>query len=121
MESVLAWPFLALPFVVGTLGCLLLVVAGRRYVGGRIEAARGPARRAGWLLLAGDGSLALLAAWAALIGPFSPSWAGLIGAASFGAAGFAGLLGGLSGKPRPADCFATLLHVAGACLLITAA
>ena len=63
----------------------------------------------------------LLAAGAALGRPAAPSWAGLAGAALFVAAGIVGLLGGLSGKPRPADGFAALLHAAGSCCLIVAA
>jgi hypothetical protein len=109
------------PFVLGTVGCLLLLRAGRSYVRGRLESARALGRRAGWLLLAGDASVALLAAVAVLGGYDAPSWVGLGGAALFGAAGWVGWIGGLAGKPRPADLFAALLHVAGAVFLIAAA
>jgi len=109
--------FLA-PLLAGTAGCLLLLAAGRRYVRGRLDAARDLGRRAGFLLVAGDASLALLVAVEALGGSVRLSWTGLAGAASFGAAAAVGLLGGLSGKPRPADGFAAALHVAGACCLL---
>jgi len=120
MHSTLAMPILAAPFLAGTSGCLLLAVAGRRYVRGRIATARRLGRRAGWLLLVGDGSLALFAAAAALRGPAAPAWPGLAGAAAFGAAGLVGLLAGLSGKPRPADGVAAALHAAGAGLMLAA-
>lgn len=120
-QTIPAIPLFLAPFLLGTLGCLLLLAAGRRYVRGRLDSARGLGRRAGWLLLAGDGSLGLLAAAAALVGPTPTSWAFPAGALLLGAAGVVGLLGGLSGKPRPADGFAAALHVAGACCLLAAA
>lgn len=114
-------PLFLAPFLVGTTGCLLLLAAGRHYVRGRLDPARRLGRRAGWLLLGGDALLGLLAAGAALGRAAAPSWTGLAGAALLLAAGAVGLLGGLSGKPRPADGFAALLHVAGACCLFVAA
>jgi hypothetical protein len=121
MQTSIPAPLFLAPFLAGTAGCLLLLAAGRRYVRGRLEPARRLGRRAGWILLAGDGLLGLLAAGAALGRPPAPSWTGLAGAVLLLAAGAVGLLGGLSGKPRPADGFAALLHAAGAgCLFVAA-
>lgn len=120
-QTMLIAPLFLAPFLLGTVGCLLLLAAGRRYVRGRLDAARRLGRQAGWLLLAGDGCLAFFAAAAALVGPAPAAWAVPAGALLLGAAGVVGLLGGLSGKPRPADGFAAALHVAGACCLVVAA
>jgi hypothetical protein len=111
----------AVSLLLGTVGVTVLLRAGRDYVRGDLDGARRTGRRGGWLLCAGDTALALFvtAAWlsgAALSGP-----SGLPGAVLAAAAGFAGLLGGLSGKPRPAGEIAALLHFATALCVAFAA
>jgi hypothetical protein len=108
-ESILI-PVVVLLFLVGSSGCLVLLRAGRDYADGRLDVARRRGRRGGRLMCAGDAVLAVVVAVT------TPT-----GAALAAAAGFVGLLGGLSGKPRPSGEFAALLHLAAGCWILFAA
>jgi hypothetical protein len=77
-----------------------LLRAGRAYARGELERSRRPARRAG---------LAAAAASAAAAALIATESGGLPCAALAAASGAAALLGGLSGKPRPAGEWGALL------------
>jgi len=85
--------------MVAATGFLLLLLAGRREAGGELREAARLARLGGWPALAGAASLALLSS--------------ALPALLFALSGFAGLLAGLSGKPRPTGQIAAILFAAG--------
>lgn len=99
-----------------TMGCGLVVSAGRREADGGLVEAKRLARRGGWLatlgsLVAGVGALALPEA--------AGSWR-FVAAGLLLAAGFAALLAGLSGKPRPTGWLALALLAGGAAVGVVA-
>jgi hypothetical protein len=102
----------ALFLVSGTVGVAVLLRAGRDYVRGDLDGARRSGRKGAWLLGVGNIVLAAFVVSAWLSGMALPGPTALPGAILALAAGFAGLLGGLSGKPRPAGEIAALLHFA---------
>jgi hypothetical protein len=87
------------------MGCGMVVSAGRMEAEGRLEAARRRARQGGFL--AALGSLLAAVGAAAL-----PAQGGVVAALML-ASGFAALLAGLSGKPRPTGWAALALLLAG--------
>ena len=90
--------------LVAATGFLIILLAGRREARGKLQEARRLARLGGWPALAGALSVALLSsALPALLLAF---------------AGFAGLLAGLSGKPRPTGQIAAILFAAVLLLLV---
>lgn len=96
-----------------TAGALALVAAGRREAAGRLRPARRLARPAGFLLAAGAATTALgrlIAVAVEVAGP-GPDGFDLAGALLAGGAAVLGLLGALSGKPRPAAGFAAGLWI----------
>lgn len=98
---------------VAALGCHLVLHAGRE------ESSRGEAPR--HLLRAGGKLMLVGAALAAgLCGIALASWAALPGALACAAGGFAGLLAGISGKPRPSGPLAAMLYAVGVVLLCAA-
>jgi len=92
------------------MGCALLLRAGRLEAEGRLEDARRGARHGGFLAALGS-LVAAAGAWAV---PATARAAGGLGAGLLLGSGFAALLAGLSGKPRPTAWAALLLGVAGA-------
>lgn len=97
-------------------GCGMVVQAGRLEAEGRLVEARRVARNGGFL--AALGALVAAAGAGAL-----PEAAGVPRGAVAGlmlASGFAALLAGLSGKPRPTGWAAAALMVAGAVVAIAA-
>ena len=99
--------------IVAATGFLLILLAGRREARGDLGAARRLVRLGGWPALAGALSLALLS------GGASPR--AIYCALLFSFSGCAGLLAGLSGKPRPTGQIAAVLYVAGLLILVAAA
>ncbi len=94
------------------LGCGMVVGAGRMEAEGRLEEARRRVRQGGFL--AAVGSLLAAVGSAAL-----PTNGGLVAALVL-ASGFAALLAGLSGKPRPTGWAALALLVAGVVVALLA-
>jgi hypothetical protein len=102
-------------FLIGGLfatpGAFLVLVAGRAEHGGDLARARRVTRRGGFLM-AGGALVSIVAdlttVWLGAVPPESASfiWASLTTAA---AAGIAGLLAGLAGKPRPTGYLAAAL------------
>ena len=95
-----------------TVGCCLMLRAGALESRGQLSRARRRARLAGLTLFAGT----LLQAGAGTlvrIRSLDDSAVWLSGTGLLIAAGVAGLLAGLSGKPRPSGYLAVLLYVAG--------
>jgi hypothetical protein len=115
------WLFL-LGGLLATPGAFLVLVAGRAEHAGVIERARRVVRRGGFLV-AGGALVAVVANIATLsLTGFStaeafPLWASLITAA---AGGFAGLLAGLAGKPRPTGYLSAALLVTSVVTWLTA-
>ena len=97
--------------IVATTGFLLILLAGRREARGDLQESRRLVRLGGWPALAGSFSLAMLGGIAGAQAIYS--------AILFCLSGFAGLLAGLSGKPRPTGQIAAILFLAG--LLVLAA
>jgi hypothetical protein len=97
--------------IVAATGFLLILLAGRREARGRLRESRGLVRLGGWPALAGSFSLALLGGIAEAQAIYS--------ALLFCFSGFAALLAGLSGKPRPTGQIGAILFLAG--LLVLAA
>lgn len=91
--------------------CAALVHAGAREGRGDLESARRIARPAGFL--AACAALAQLALAVAWTWSGSASTWGIIGALAVIASGWAALLAGLSGKPRPTGWAAAVLVVCG--------
>ena len=97
--------------LLSTPGAFLVLAAGRAEHAGDLERARRVARRGG-LLMIGGAVVAIAAGgwtlWGAGLQQVNASllWAGPVTAA---AAGFAGLLAGLAGKPRPTGYLAAAL------------
>jgi len=92
------------------LGWWLVLAAGRSEQRGDLATARRQVRRGGFLLLATAPPRLLAAGW--LLGG-AAGWGGV----ALGLAGaFAGLLAGLSGKPRPSGPAGLALAVAGAAI-----
>ncbi len=97
--------------LLSTPGALLILAAGRAEHAGDLERARRVARWGGFLMIGGAvvaiaaGGLTLLDAGIQRVHA-SLLWAGPVTAA---AAGFAGLLAGLAGKPRPTGYLAAAL------------
>lgn len=91
------------------MGCGMLLRAGRLEAGGRLEEARRAGRHGGFVAALGS----LVAAAGAGMMPEAGGSARGVVAALFLAAGAAGLLAGLSGKPRPTGWAAIALLVAG--------
>jgi hypothetical protein len=97
--------------LLATPGAFLVLAAGRAERAGDLERARRVARRGGFLMAGGAvvaiaaGSSTLLLAGSRTANTFL-LWASLTTAA---AAGFAGLLAGLAGKPRPTGYLAAAL------------
>jgi hypothetical protein len=91
------------------LGCGMVVRAGRLEADGRLVEARRGARHGGFLAALGS----LLAAAGAAGLPAEGGVSRGVVAALMLASGFAALLAGLSGKPRPTGWGALLLLVAG--------
>jgi hypothetical protein len=118
--------FLASCAVVSS-GCLLLLDASRMERQGRLFLARRQCRRAGLLTCAGLLMLITLV----LVFPSAEDWVGnpwetspstttlLVGACLLGGSALAGLLAGLSGKPRPTGWLTGLLYSLGLLVLIT--
>jgi hypothetical protein len=110
-----------------TSGCLLLLDAGRLERRGRLFLARRQCRRAGLTTSAGLLMLITLV----LVFPSAGNWVGapwetspspttlLGGTGLLGGSALAGLLAGLSGKPRPSGWLAGLLYSLGLLVLIT--
>ena len=98
------------------MGCGLVVRAGRLEAGGALVEARRLARRGGWLSALG----ALVAAVGALALPDEAGPRRLVAAGLLLASGFAALLAGLSGKPRPTGWAALGLLLAGAVVAVVA-
>jgi hypothetical protein len=106
MESILKFlPHLLLL----AMGCGMVLRAGRLESGGELVQAKRVARQGGWL--AGFGSL-VAAVGAAALPASAPARGGVAGMML--GAGFAALLAGLSGKPRPTGWAALALLLAGA-------
>jgi hypothetical protein len=97
--------------LVAATGFLLILFAGRCEARGKLEEARRLVRLGGWPALAGSFSLVILGGVAGAQAVYA--------AILFCLAGFAGLLAGLSGKPRPTGQIAATLFLAG--LLVLAA
>jgi len=99
-----------------TSGCLLLLDAGRLEQRGRLFLARRQCRRAGLTTCAGLLMLITLV----LVFSSAGDWVGLLGGTGLlGGSALAGLLGGLSAKPRPSGWLAGLLYSLGLLVLIT--
>jgi hypothetical protein len=98
------------------MGCGLVVRAGRLEAGGALIEAKRLARRGGWLSLLGS----LVAAVGALALPDAAGAGRFAAAGLLLAAGFAALLAGLSGKPRPTGWAALGLLAAGAAVAVVA-
>jgi hypothetical protein len=94
------------------MGCGMVVNAGRMEAEGRLEEARRRARQGGFLAVLG--SIFAAASAAAL-----PAGRGPV-AALLGASGFAALLAGLSGKPRPTGWAALALVAAAVVVALVA-
>jgi hypothetical protein len=92
--------------LVAATGFSIILLAGRREARGKLREARRLARLGGWPALAGALSLALLSS--------------VLPALLLAPSGFAGLLAGLSGKPRPTGQIAAILFAAGLLLLVAA-
>jgi len=106
-------PAVLLPGVAATPGCWLVLCAGRLESRGRLNRARRQVRAGAIAMGWGTAAQALAAVAFALVAPPGRRVAPLAAAILLGAAGFVGLLAGLSGKPRPSGQFAALLYVAG--------
>ena len=91
------------------MGCGLILRAGRLEAGGQLAEAKRAARQGGFL--AALGAL-VAAAGAAAMPPSAGAARGLV-AGLFLASGFAALLAGLAGKPRPTGWAAMALLAAG--------
>ena len=98
------------------LGCGMIVRAGRIEAEGRLVEARRGARLGGFLAALGS----LLAAAGAVELPAERGAARGVVAALMLASGFAALLAGLSGKPRPTGWAALLLLVAALVVALSA-
>jgi len=98
------------------LGCGMLLRAGRLEAAGQLEEARRAGRHGGFLAALGS----LVAAAGAATMPVAAGSARGIVAALFLAAGTAGLLAGLSGKPRPTGWAAMALVVVGVVVAVYA-
>jgi hypothetical protein len=117
----LAWPGgFSLAGAISTSGCYLIWRAGRLESRGRRRIARRLGRLAGGAILTGVAVLVALIAGSAA--PASGSAASSLAAGILlGATGFAAVLAGLSGKPRPGGQVAVLLYLAAVALLVHAA
>jgi hypothetical protein len=96
----------------GAAGAVLLLAAGAREASGDLVPARRWARRGGLLLASSAPFLSAAAFWLA----FRFDGSGLVAVLGIGCvlgAGVAGLLAGLSQKPRPSGAFATGLFLLG--------
>jgi hypothetical protein len=98
------------------LGCGMVVRAGRLEAGGHLVEARRGARRGGFLAALGS----LLAAAGAAGLPAGGGVSRGVVVALMLTSGFAALLAGLSGKPRPTGWAALLLLVAGIVVALSA-
>jgi hypothetical protein len=97
---------------VAAVGFFLILSAGRHEARGELVSAARLVRLGGWPALAGAVSLALLSCRGDRM---------TIGAAlAFCLSGFAGLLAGLSGKPRPTGQVAALMFIAGLIMIAAA-
>ena len=94
------------------MGCGMVLRAGRLEAEGKLVEAKRGARQGG--LLAAIGSLLAAVGAAGL-----PSQGGFVAALML-ASGFAALLAGLSGKPRPTGWAALALHVSGVVVALLA-
>jgi hypothetical protein len=112
---------LALPLLAAGSGCVMMLRAGSLYTGGRPEEGRRRGRRAGWIVCGGGLALAATTALLVLSGAWPRGPAAIAGALLAAASGITGLLGGLSGKPRPAGGAVALLLLAAALCLVAAA
>jgi hypothetical protein len=101
-----------------TAGCLLLLNAGRLERLGRLHPARQQSRRGGLVTCAGLlGLITLVLSMPSAGYTFSrPTM--LTGTLLLAGSALAGLLAGLSGKPRPTGWFAGLLYLLGLLVLI---
>lgn len=130
VRAVLPGAFTAAGAVVAA-GCHLVLHAGRLEGGGRLLASRELVRVAGKTMFLGA-DLVVALTLASLLDPAGPTRAALasggapaaaalfLGAAGCAAGGFAGLLAGISGKPRPSGPVAAGLYVAGQLVLVSA-
>jgi hypothetical protein len=111
----LPWLYLA-GGLVTVPGCAMVIMAGRSERGGNLERASHEVRRGGFLMAAGSVIQALSGIVSlAVVGIPSPGALALSASATaILAAGCAGLLAGLSGKPRPTGYLAAALVVASA-------
>jgi putative Mn2+ efflux pump MntP len=111
----LGWLYLA-GGIVTVPGCAMVIMAGQAERRGSLERARRDVRRGGFLMAAGAVIQALPGVVSlALVGISSPEAVSLSASATtILAAGCAGLLAGLSGKPRPTGYLAAVLVVASA-------
>jgi hypothetical protein len=91
------------------MGCGMVVNAGRMEAEGRLEEARRRARQGGFLAILGS----LLAAAGAAGLPMNGGKGPVVVAGLMLASGFAALLAGLSGKPRPTGWAALGLLLGG--------
>ena len=98
------------------MGCGVVVRAGRLEAAGDVVEARRGARHGGFLAALGS----LVSATAAVTLPDAAGNARGVVAGLMLASGFAALLAGLSGKPRPTGWAALLLLVAGVVVALSA-
>ena len=98
------------------MGCGLVVRAGRLEAAGSLIEARRLARRGGWLSALGS----LVASVGALALPDAAGAGRFVAAGLLLTAGFAALLAGLSGKPRPTGWAALGLLAAGGAVAVVA-
>jgi hypothetical protein len=99
------------------MGCGMVVRAGRLEAGGELVAAKRTARQGGWVALFGS----LVAAVGALALPDEAGTGRFFSGVLLFTSGFAALLAGLSGKPRPTGWAALALLVAGAMVAVVSA
>jgi len=130
VRAILPGAFTAAGAVAAT-GCHLVLHAGRLEGGGRLVASRELVRAGGKTMFLGA-DLAVALTLASLLDPSGPTRAALasggapaaaalfLGASGCAAGGFAGLLAGISGKPRPSGPVAAGLYVAGQLVLVSA-
>ena len=97
-------------------GCGMILRAGRLEAEGKLVEAKRGARQGGFLAVLGS---LLAAAGAAALPPTSGSARGAVAGLML-ASGFAALLAGLSGKPRPTGWAALALLVAGLVVALVA-
>ena len=98
------------------MGCGVVVRAGRLEAAGQLVEARRAARNGGFLAALGS----LLSATAAVALPDAAGYARGVVAALMLLSGFAALLAGLSGKPRPTGWAALVLLVVGVIVALSA-